>query len=88
MPTPVMTSPRQSHPPRQPPTTVAQDGEPAARLPNERDASSDSSGDAPRDVIRQAHDDLESGKSATDRSEVTDEVYRRQTVPDKPPKPR
>ena len=51
--------------------------EPAPRLPHERDESSDSGTGAPSEVIRRAHDDVESGRSPTDRSETTDEVYRR-----------
>jgi hypothetical protein len=53
------------------------DGEPAPRLPHERDESSDSGTGAPSDVMRRARDDVESGKSPTDKSEATDEVYRR-----------
>jgi hypothetical protein len=52
-------------------------GESAPRLPHERDESSDSGSGAPSDVIRRAHDDVESGKSGTDKGEATDEVYRR-----------
>jgi hypothetical protein len=52
-------------------------GERAPRTPNERDESSDSGTSPPRDVIRQAHDDVESGKVGTDRGEATDEVYRK-----------
>jgi len=53
------------------------DGEPAPRLPHERDESSDRSTSAPSDVMRRARDDVESGKSPTDKGEATDEVYRR-----------
>ena len=59
-------------------TTVAQDGEKAPRLPHERDESSDSGTGAPRDVIRQAKKDVDSGKQATDRSEATDAAYEKQ----------
>jgi hypothetical protein len=52
-------------------------GESAPRLPHERDESSDSGTGAPSDVIERARDDVESGKSATDKSEATDAVYRR-----------
>ena len=58
-------------------TRTSADGEPAPRLPHEHDESSDSGQSEPRDVIRQAHDDVESGKTETDRGEVTDEVYRK-----------
>ena len=53
-------------------------GDAAPRLPHERDESHDSAGDAPRDVIQQAHDDLASGKVDTDRGAVSDAAYRRQ----------
>ena len=58
-------------------THSATEGERSPRLPHERDESSDSGQSEPRDVIRQAHDDIESGKRETDRGEVTDEVYRK-----------
>lgn len=59
-------------------TAVAQDGEQAPRLPHEHDESSDSGTSAPRDVMRQAKEDLDSGKQATDRGEATDAAYQRQ----------
>jgi hypothetical protein len=52
-------------------------GESAPRMPHERDESSDSGTGAPSDVGRRAHDDVESGKSGTDKGEATDAVYRR-----------
>jgi len=52
-------------------------GEPAPRMPHERDESTDSGTGAPSNVMQRAHDDAESGKSPTDKSEATDEVYRR-----------
>ncbi len=52
-------------------------GEPAPRLPHERDESSDSGSGAPSEVMQRAHDDAESGKAPTDKSEATDDVYRR-----------
>ena len=58
-------------------THAAKDGEPAPRLPHEHDESSDSGRSEPRDVMRQAHDDVESGKTQTDRGEATDEAYRK-----------
>jgi hypothetical protein len=52
-------------------------GRPAPRLPHERDESSDSGGvGTPSDLMRRAHDDAASGKTATDKSEATDAVYR------------
>ena len=59
-------------------TTVAKDGERSPRLPNEHDESSDSGTGAPRDVMRRAKEDLDSGKQPTDRGEATDAAYRRQ----------
>jgi len=38
----------------------------APRQPNERDESSDSQSGAPRDVMRQAHDDVTGGQVDTD----------------------
>ncbi|MEO8079774.1 MAG: hypothetical protein ABI641_04535 [Caldimonas sp.] len=32
-------------------------------------------------MMRQAHDDVESGKQATDRGEATDAAYQRQKTP-------
>lgn len=58
-------------------THASVDGEPAPRLPHEHDESSDSGTGAPSEVMRRAHDDVVSGKSPTDKSETTDEVYRR-----------
>jgi hypothetical protein len=52
-------------------------GEPAPKLPNERDESPDSAGNEPREIIQQAHDDLESGKQDTDRGPVMDRTYRK-----------
>ena len=59
-------------------TTVAQDGEKSPRLPHEHDESSDSGTSAPREVMRQAKKDLDSGKQPTDRGEATDAAYERQ----------
>ena len=52
-------------------------GETSPRLPHERDESSDSGTSPPRDVMRQAAQDLESGKMQTDRGEATDQLYAR-----------
>jgi hypothetical protein len=53
------------------------DGQPAPRLPHERDESSDSGTGAPTEVMRGAHDDVAAGKAPTDKGEATDPVYRR-----------
>lgn len=51
------------------------------KMPHERDESASSSSTAQsdtavnRDVMRQAHDDLESGKQDTDRGPVIDKTY-------------
>jgi hypothetical protein len=48
------------------------------KAPHERDESSASQQSAPRDVIRQAHDDVEQGRRDTSRGEATDETYARE----------
>jgi hypothetical protein len=53
------------------------DGEPAPRLPHERDESSDEAGKAKRPVIEKAGADLAAGRTATDRSEATNDLYER-----------
>ena len=59
-------------------TKVAQDGEPAPRLPHERDQSSSSQqnqdGSAP-EVGRQALEDIERGAVDTGTGPVTDRTY-------------
>jgi hypothetical protein len=45
--------------------------------PNERDESADRPSNAPRDVIKQAHDDAESGKKDTDGRNQTAQVLNR-----------
>jgi len=52
-------------------------GQSAPRMPHERDESSDSGTGAPSDVVERAREDVEDGKTATDKSEATEEVYRR-----------
>ena len=52
-------------------------GETAPRLPHERDESSDSGTGKPDPLLRQAAEDIESGKRPTDRSETTDALYGR-----------
>jgi hypothetical protein len=52
-------------------------GETAPRLPHERDESADSGQRAPSELLRRASEDVDSGKKPTDRSEASDETYRR-----------
>jgi len=52
-------------------------GETAPRLPHERDESSDSGTAGADPLMRQAAEDIESGKRPTDRSETTDALYGR-----------
>ena len=54
------------------------------RLPHERDESSDSQQSEPRAVIRQAHDDLESGRVDTDRGAPAHDAYQKQKGGDAP----
>jgi len=59
-------------------TKVQQGGEPAPRLPNEHDQSSDSQTSLdgkPSEKGRKAYDDIERGSVDTDRGPVTDRVY-------------
>ena len=58
-------------------------GRTAPRLPHERDESSDSGTAASDPLMRQAADDVESGKRATDRGEATDPLYARTLRGDK-----
>jgi hypothetical protein len=53
------------------------DTEADTRLPHEHDESSDSQESAPREVIKRAHDDLQSGRQDTDRAAPMDELYGR-----------
>ena len=59
-------------------------GDVAPRLPHERDESSDADPSAPSERMKQAGRDAESDKRPTDRSEATDDVYRK-TLRDDPP---
>lgn len=57
-------------------TTPGEGGEPAPRLPHERDESSDSQRSPdPDTLMQQAHADLRRGLVDTDRGAVTDGVY-------------
>ena len=59
-------------------TRTAVEGEPAPRLPHEHDESADSGRSAPREIIRQAKRDTDSGKVDTDRGPPADAAYRKQ----------
>ena len=59
-------------------TQASIDSEPAPRLPHEHDESSDSQSNGVRPIIRQAHDDLASGKVDTDRGAPMNEAYQSQ----------
>ena len=50
-------------------------GEPSPRMPHERDESSDSGTGIADERMRLAHDDAESNKKPTDRSEATNVAY-------------
>ncbi|HWT71095.1 MAG TPA: hypothetical protein VN361_02805 [Oxalicibacterium sp.] len=56
------------------------DKDESQRLPHERDESFDSQDDRPRDVIKQAHDDIAEGQMDTDRRGMpgVEEVERHQ----------
>ncbi|AKJ30534.1 hypothetical protein [Caldimonas brevitalea] len=61
-------------------TTANQAHHRQPRLPHERDESADSQDEQQpeqRDMMQQAHNDLERGLVDTDRGPVTDKVYRR-----------
>lgn len=61
-------------------TNSTDEGKPAPRQPNERDASADSQAGGPRDVIRQAHDDVTGGQMDTDcRNQAVEIVERNET---------
>lgn len=61
-------------------TKSTDETEPAPRQPNERDESADSQESGPRDVIRQAHDDVTGGQMDTDcRNKAVEIVERNET---------
>ena len=61
-------------------TISTDETKPAPRQPNERDTSADSQASKPRDVIRQAHDDVTGGMMDTDcRNEAVEIVERNDT---------
>jgi hypothetical protein len=57
-------------------TQVSIAGQKVPRLPNERDESTDSSGERPRTSMKQAHADLKRGLVDTDKGPVMDEAYK------------
>ena len=59
-------------------TRSATETGPKPRLPHERDESSDSQTSGVRPVIKQAHDDVASGKVDTDRNVPMQQAYERQ----------
>ena len=59
-------------------TRTAVEGEPAPRLPHERDESADSAGSAPREIMRKAQRDIEAGRVDTDRGPPADAAYKKQ----------
>jgi hypothetical protein len=65
------------------PSTVG--AEPAPRLPHEHDESSDSQTSQPREVIKQAHDDLANGLVDTDRGPVLEQLYEERVGTDATP---
>ena len=74
--------PQTSHTPADRPegrsqTKASVKGESSPRLPHERDESSDSGARASDELMKTAHDDAESERVATDRSEESDATYER-----------
>lgn len=63
-------------------TTPAIGREESPRLPHEHDESSDSQSSEPREVGRQAHEDVERGVVDTDRGPVMDDLYERSVRPE------
>ena len=63
------------HPAGRSQTKTSVKGEPSPRLPHERDESSDSGTRRPDGLTKKAHDDAESDRVATDRSEETNATY-------------
>ena len=66
-------------------TLSTDERKPAPRQPNERDESVDSQSSAPRDVIRQAHEDVTGGQVDTDdrtrAGEVVEQNRKRRRTP-------
>ena len=61
-------------------TSSTDESKPAPRQPNERDESADSQASEPREVIRQAHEDVTGGKMDTDcRNKAVEIVERNET---------
>lgn len=58
--------------------SVAIGGEPAPKLPHERDESSSHQGTEPRERIEQGRKDIEEGRVDTSKHEAMDAPYERQ----------
>lgn len=63
--------------PRQGNTQSDVDGIQSPRLPHERDESADSQHSEPREVIEQAHEDVQEGRQDTDKGPPLDDTYRK-----------
>lgn len=72
-----LASPRRTARRKQSKTITVVAGESGLRLPHEHDESSDSQRSAPRQVMRQAAEDLKQGKVDTGVGPPMDETYRR-----------
>jgi hypothetical protein len=69
--------------PRRGKTTQSREEKHEPRLPHERDESTDSGVNQPRQKMRQAKQDVERGLQDTSKGEETDRVYRRNFPTDK-----
>jgi len=58
-------------------TTTVRHDDTVHKQPHERDESVDSQHSEPRNIIKQAHDDVERGLADTTRGEATDQTYER-----------
>ncbi|MGZ9080532.1 MAG: hypothetical protein ACXW2A_19605 [Burkholderiales bacterium] len=61
-------------------TSSTDEGQPAPRQPNERDESADSQTSGPREVMRQAHEDVTGGQVDTDCRNKAVEIVERNTT--------
>ncbi len=59
-------------------TQVTISGEKVPRLPHERDASADSSGQKPQESTKQAYADVKRGLVDTDKGPPMDQAYQKQ----------
>lgn len=81
---------KRSNVPREPPTgtrgagtretSSTDEGQPAPRQPNERDGSADSQTSGPREVMRQAHEDVTGGQVDTDCRNQAVEIVEHNTT--------